>query len=76
MNLVAAGMLKKKGSVLNVTSNVVAQVRVQAEELGQQAWEGEGTHLQQILRVLDFVLFRCFIVTVKSNTTAKTKILP
>lgn len=52
---------------MNVTSNVVAQVQVQAEELGKQALEGEGTHLQQRLTVLDFVLFHCFILTVKSN---------
>lgn len=48
----------KKGNSLGLTSNVVALVQVQAEELGKQAWEEEEIHLQQILKA--FFLY-CFI---------------
>lgn len=43
---------------------MVAQVQVQAEELGKQAWEGEEIHLQQMLKVFFgfFLLFHCFIL--------------
>lgn len=52
--------IKNNGKSLSLTSNVVVQVQVQAEELGMQASEGAEIHLEQKLKVF---LYRFLILS-------------
>lgn len=49
---------------------MVAQVQVQAEELGKQAWEGEEIHLQQMLKVFLWFFFTISLLYLKKNNSS------